>query len=189
MTSVDSARVRWDKELEEKFKDVSDEQLEEMAYSPDPVGVPAIPPAPVMREFETGANRDLDDTKLDLEGFLCPAVLQRFGEYMHKKRETAAGVRDSDNWQKGMPLEVYMKSLFRHFHNLWLNHRGIGQTDIEEDLCGIMFNTMGYLHEILKEKRANPMIKVDPPEDARLGEWVMLDTQKSPESETQYQGV
>ena len=39
-----------------------------------------------MRYFSTGATRDVDDNKLDFEGFLDPDVIQRYGEFMHIKR-------------------------------------------------------------------------------------------------------
>jgi len=104
-----------------------------------------------IRQFETGATRDLDDDKLDYEGFLSPIVLRRFAEYMHEHRKTAAGLRDSDNWQKGIPLDVYMKSLTRHFIEMWLMHRGEEPLDYMDDtICAIMFNAMGYLHVWLK---------------------------------------
>jgi hypothetical protein len=36
---------------------------------------------------------------------------------------------------------------------LWMFHRGYkGRETIEDALCGILFNTMGYLHEIEKKK-------------------------------------
>lgn len=108
----------------------------------------------VSRTFETGATRDTDQGKFDYEGFLSPLVLRRFGEYMHKHRHQSDGkLRDSDNWQKGIPLEVYMKSMWRHFMDLWLHHRNrwqLANEDIEEALCGLMFNIQGYLHEALK---------------------------------------
>jgi hypothetical protein len=116
---------------------------------------------PVVRQFDTGANRDVDHDKLDYEGFLDPDVLERFARYMHKNRFLRDGsVRDSDNWQKGIPLPVYMKSLWRHFMDLWRAHRGKVQFDhpdklrdfIEEACCAIMFNVMGYLSQVLKQK-------------------------------------
>jgi hypothetical protein len=114
-----------------------------------------------MREFEGGATRDDDDGKLDFEGFLSPLVLLRFAQYMDKHRHTAGGLRGSDNWQSGMSTEVYMKSLTRHFMDLWLIHRGEGnsavESDIEEVLCAIMFNVQGYLFEALNgSHRADP---------------------------------
>jgi hypothetical protein len=75
---------------------------------------------------------------------------------MHQHRKTAAGMRDSDNWQKGIPLTVYMKSLFRHFMDLWMMHRNKSlktEEEMEETLCAVIFNTMGYLHEWLKGVR------------------------------------
>ena len=108
-----------------------------------------------MRQFETGATRDSDTNKLDYEGFLSPLVLQRFAEYMQENRVQADGkLRDSDNWQKGIPKAQYMKSLYRHFMDMWLCHRGYeAREDIERSMCAVLFNTMGYLHEHLKEQR------------------------------------
>lgn len=107
-----------------------------------------------IRTFDTGATRDTDTGKHDPEGFLSPLVIARFNKYMHKHREQADGsVRSSDNWQKGIPLEAYMKSGWRHFLDLWHLHRGYpGPTgnDLEETLCAVMFNAMGYLHAVLK---------------------------------------
>lgn len=106
-----------------------------------------------MREFETGATRDDEDSKFDYEGFLSPLVLQRYAEYMHEHRKQADGkLRDSDNWQKGIPPEAYMKSMWRHFMDVWLCCRGNDSQgiDVEEALCALMFNVQGYLHECLK---------------------------------------
>ena len=105
-----------------------------------------------MRTFKTGATRDSDDTKLDFEGFLSPAALQAFAEYMHKHRKQADGkLRDSDNWQKGMPKDVYIKSAYRHFIDWWCEHRGIKSREgLEDALCALLFNVQGYLFEVLK---------------------------------------
>jgi hypothetical protein len=112
-----------------------------------------------LRTFETGATRDADLGKFDYEGFLSPRVIERYGAYMHKHRKQTDGkLRDSDNWQKGIPLGAYMKSLWRHFFDLWKLYRGLKATDnngpvsVEDAACGILFNTMGYLHEYLKAK-------------------------------------
>lgn len=115
-----------------------------------------------MREFTTGATRNTDSNKLDFEGFLSPLVLEEFAEYMHSHRMQADGkLRDSDNWQKGIPKPVYVKSGWRHFMNFWSLHRGIEQwspddghrIDIKEACCSLMFNIMGYLHETIKEEQ------------------------------------
>jgi hypothetical protein len=107
-----------------------------------------------MRSFETGATRDDDVTKPDYEGFLSPLVIKRFGEYMHAHRRQSDGnLRASDNWQKGIPPDQYMKSLLRHVADLWLHHDGFPEqaTDpnIENVLCAILFNVQGYLFERL----------------------------------------
>lgn len=107
---------------------------------------------PPVRTFESGAIRDLDTTKPDYEGFLSPLVIEAFGVYMNFNRQTAAGVRDSDNWQKGIPMPAYMKSGWRHFFDWWKWHRGL---PVKEGLIwgilGLLFNAQGYLHEYLKE--------------------------------------
>jgi len=109
-----------------------------------------------MRKFKTGATRDNEDTKIDFEGFYHPLVVERFGEYMHKHRVQADGeLRDSDNWQKGIPKDAYMKSGFRHFMDWWKEHRGLTSREgIEDALCGLLFNVQGYLYEILKHKES-----------------------------------
>lgn len=109
-----------------------------------------------MRTFPTGATRDTDEGKLDYEGFLSPEVLRRFAEFMHENRVQPDGsLRASDNWQRGIPREAYMKSLFRHFMEAWTMHRqGIRKSkEFEDALCAILFNTQGYLREMMREAR------------------------------------
>ena len=105
-----------------------------------------------LRTFESGATRDTDANKPDYEGYLSPLVWERFGQYMTAHRfQTDGKVRASDNWAKGIPLDVYIKSAFRHFMAWWLTHDGyIRKEDIEESLCALLFNVQGYLHEHLK---------------------------------------
>jgi hypothetical protein len=104
-----------------------------------------------VREFPSGATRDDDQDKIDYEGFLSPLVLRRYGQYMHAHRTQVDGNRrPADNWQKGMPKAEYMKSLIRHTIGAWLTHRG-GEGDIQDLLCAVMFNAMGYLYEDLRE--------------------------------------
>ncbi len=114
-----------------------------------------------MREFETGATRDTDQNKLDYEGFLSPLVLKRYAEYLNKHRSQADGqLRDSDNWQKGIPKNVYIKSCWRHFMDWWTYHRNPElppttqdwDETFEDSMCAVLFNTMGYLHEHLRGK-------------------------------------
>jgi hypothetical protein len=116
----------------------------------------AIPPS--VRTFETGANRNSDEGKIDFEGALSPNVLWAFGEYMTKHRVLPDGtVRSADNWQNGMPLDSYMQSLMRHVFDLWMIHRGneavrpeSGELVMLDDaLGGIFFNLQGYWHTVL----------------------------------------
>jgi hypothetical protein len=119
------------------------------------------PANPLIRTFETGATRNLDHNKIDYEGFLSPTALHAFGEYMHGKRVQADGtLRASDNWQRGISIESYMQSMWRHMMDVWLLHRGHSPKQPEtglpvdkvEALCALLFNVQGLLHETLKEK-------------------------------------
>ena len=104
-----------------------------------------------MRKFDTGATRNTEEGKLDFEGFLSPIALERFAQYMHNHRKQADGsVRASDNWQKGIPIDVYMKSAWRHFFAVWKGYRNNNIS--MEDLCALMFNIQGILHESCKKK-------------------------------------
>jgi hypothetical protein len=116
---------------------------------------------PLLRTFASGATRNLDNNKLDYEGFLSPLVIEAFGKYMHSHRLQKDGtMRDSDNWQKGIGFDVYMKSGWRHFFDWWKLHRGLDATSPEdghqidkvEALCALLFNVQGYMHELLKEQ-------------------------------------
>lgn len=108
------------------------------------------------RTFESGATRDLDDSKLDFEAYLSPLVLKRYAEYMMENTVMADGSRrDGDNWQKGFGPDSCMKSMWRHFHDVWMLHRGnkveSGYT-LDKALCAVLFNSQAYLHEILKDE-------------------------------------
>lgn len=107
-----------------------------------------------MRTFDTGATRDSEAGKFDYEGFMSPLVVRRFGAYMYSHRVQADGaLRSGENWQRGIPKEVYIKSAFRHFVDWWLAHRGHRPAKVMEDaLCGLLFNVQGYLHELLIER-------------------------------------
>ena len=132
--------------------------IQKIPDSPDtrhctPVLLPAT-----HRTFDTGATRDLDEDKLDFEGFLSPLVLEEFAKYMHTKRKMPDGsMRDSDNWQKGIPIDAYMKSMFRHFFAVWRSYRrgnldeGYDYAPLVEELLALNFNVQGMTHEILKK--------------------------------------
>lgn len=119
------------------------------------------------RAFDTGATRDTDSAKLDYEGFLSPLVLNAYAEYMHRCRlrniPEGQAIRSSDNWQKGIPREVYAKSLIRHTVEFWLIHDGFEAHDekgqqltLEDVCCAILFNVSGYLFETLKTTARRP---------------------------------
>lgn len=125
-----------------------------------------------IRTFDTGATRDTAEDKHDPEGFLSPLVINRFCEYMHKNRMQSDGnLRDSDNWQNGFGFPVLAKSIWRHFKDVWTLHRGHevirkekGKTvkiNMEDALCGLMFNAMAYLHEHLVAKSVLAKAKND----------------------------
>lgn len=114
---------------------------------------------PVIRTFATGATRNLDVSKLDYDGFLCPMVVESFAKYMHSHRMQKDGtLRSASNWKNGIPLDVYMKSMWRHFFDVWMLHHGHKafssedghQVTMEEALNAVAFNVNGYMHELLK---------------------------------------
>ena len=114
-----------------------------------------------VREFSTGATRDNEDGKLDFEGFLSPIVLERFGQYMHQHRKQSNGqMRDSDNWQLGIPVVTYRKSLVRHLFQAWgvwrgykvFDNKGV-RVELVDALLAVVFNALGYLHELLKTQQ------------------------------------
>jgi len=115
-----------------------------------------------IRQFKTGATRNLDESKPDYEAFISPFVVHRYGEFMHSHRKQKDGkLRPGDNWQLGMGFDVFMKSLDRHEKDMHLMHRGgkpinhdTGKPcEKEELLCAIIFNASGYLDELLKGRK------------------------------------
>lgn len=117
-----------------------------------------------MRKFKTGATRDSDNNKLDYEGFISMLVLEGYAKYMHKHRKQPDGkLRDSDNWQKGIPIEAYRKSLIRHILQAWSEWRGNkilddkgNKINQKEALYASLFNLMGLLHEMEKSDNIRP---------------------------------
>jgi hypothetical protein len=116
------------------------------------------------RVFESGASRNSDDGKLDYDGFLSPQVLKSYALYMHKMRYLEDGnLRDSDNWQKGIPKSQYMKSMWRHFMDVWVGRRDISKDigtvdrytkeERVEQLNALLFNVMGLLYEELNNNK------------------------------------
>lgn len=117
---------------------------------------------PPIRQFDTGATRDTIEGKLSYVKALSPTVLRRYVEYLDKHRVQPDGnLRDFDNWKQGIDKDVYFDSLGRHFLAAWLLHDGYPASDnhgpvtLEDALCGVIFNSMGWLFEILKERKDN----------------------------------
>lgn len=117
------------------------------------------PGQPLVRSFDTGATRSSDAGRYDPEGFLSPLAIERYCIYMQKNQVQPDGsIRSSDNWQKGIPQDAYMKGLLRHVLHLWCRHRGHPVADPKaaadkvEDLCALLFNVQGMLHELLKQQ-------------------------------------
>lgn len=115
-----------------------------------------------MREFESGATRDTNEGKLSYVKGLSPIVLRRYLEYLDAHRTQADGNRRTfDNWKNGICKDVYLDSLGRHNMDVWLLCDGFSVEDnhgpviIEDALCGILFNTMGMLHELLTKEIDN----------------------------------
>lgn len=95
--------------------------------------------------YETGATRS-KETTFDPEGFINPAALVLYCEYMQRHRVQAdGGLRDSDNWQKGMPTSRAIRSLLRHTLDAWLILRGHEPksddcVSLTDAVCGVLFN-------------------------------------------------
>jgi len=112
-----------------------------------------------LRQFETGATRDANDhpEKPSYYRALSPIVLREYVKYIGRHRTTSDGAkRDWNNWKKGIPVDVYMDGLLRHTIAVWLIQQGFksydnhGEVTLKDSLNGILFNTIGFLHEHLK---------------------------------------
>lgn len=94
-----------------------------------------------------------------------PTALNAYCKYMHLHRLQADGqLRASDNWKKGIPFSAYMKSMFRHFMDVWARHQDGAHSAsdldaLENALCALMFNVQGYLHELIKLRKEIREIK------------------------------
>jgi len=112
-----------------------------------------------MRNFDAGATRNKCEHKFDYDGFNASICDYSYAEYMHKHRFQADGtMRDGDNWQKGIPVEVYRKSMFRHMQDLrrYLDGQEVLDPDTDDPvdcielLNAIEFNVKGMKYELLK---------------------------------------
>jgi hypothetical protein len=87
------------------------------------------------REFSTGAKRDMDDNK-PRPDLISPHALQRVGVHMAK----GAKKYGDRNWEKGMPVSIYIASLFRHLLAYQMGLRD------EDHMAAVMFNAQAILH-------------------------------------------
>lgn len=118
-----------------------------------------------MRNFETGATRDTDEGKIDYWGFNSSIADELFGLYMLKHQRQADGsMRASDNWKKGIPLDAYQRSLYRHVQEFKRLIEIGANMDAIEVACAIRFNLNGWLHEIAKDMDPKdfPSLFMDP---------------------------
>lgn len=124
--------------------------------------------AVALKQYNTGATRNVDGDKLDIKGFLSPHAVEAYAVYMHKHRKQSDGsMRGSDNWKLGIAIEDYERSLIRHCHDFHRACEGAvvldkntGEQQSKEDLlCAIIFNAMGILHERNKPRTAEVLGK------------------------------
>jgi len=113
----------------------------------------------LVRTFESGATRTGGD-KPEYAGYLSPSVIEAFGRYMFEHQLQADGtVRSCRNWQKGIPGESYMQSMFRHFIEVWTHYEryrldpanaATHEQEMVASLMALMFNVQGMAHELLR---------------------------------------
>ena len=149
--------------------------------------------------FTTGATRSTDADKIDYEGHLHPDVLAVFGEYMHAHRIQRDGrTRASDNWQEGIPVYRYVKSLIRHTFEFWRMWRGttVRNPDngayftFRDVLSAILFNVMGIIYELQCERFECLLNETYLPKSSRKGyenEDQLLKTREQLEREALYE--
>lgn len=157
--SLCRGECKWPQEIRSSISSpVNSGPFQKIGGGPQPG--PTLPDPGTMVQFETGATRSADKGKLDFEGFFDPMVLKRYAEYLNKHRVQADGkLRESDNWQKGMPISRCVKSMLRHVWDVWMIWRGNAvkdengkDVDIQDALCAVMFNVQVILRELLLER-------------------------------------
>lgn len=99
---------------------------------------------PRIRNFKTGAVRDMDDDKENYVECFSFTAWRRFAKYM----KTQEKKYPPDNWRKGIPVKEYEKSLMRHLQKYFANKYECAELELEIDHLGAaMFNLQGIMHE------------------------------------------
>lgn len=78
---------------------------------------------------------------------LSSTFARALADYISRHRDTDAGVREDDNWKKGIPLERYEESLGRHYLDFWTAvERGDRGLDTLDMALAVGFNIQGWVH-------------------------------------------
>ena len=87
------------------------------------------------RKFESGAQRDVATGKGRYD-LISPIMIDRLAKLL----ERGAVKYNDRNWEKGMPLSVYMDSGMRHLYKFLEGHRD------EDHLIAAIWNFQALLH-------------------------------------------
>jgi hypothetical protein len=101
-----------------------------------------------MVTFDSGAKREIDDSKEDYIEGLSWLALARFAKYMTGNQKKYG----RGNWKKGIPIDSYEQSLLRHIQKYLVNkYHGANLEPEVDHLAAAWFNLQGIIHE--EEKR------------------------------------
>lgn len=87
------------------------------------------------RQFATGAQRDVVTGKGRYD-LISPIMIDRLAQLLQRGAEKY----DDRNWEKGMPLSVYVDSGLRHLYKFLEGHRD------EDHLIAAIWNLQALLH-------------------------------------------
>ena len=87
------------------------------------------------RKFNTGAQRGVVDGKGRYD-LISPIMIERLAKLLQRGAEKY----NDRNWEKGMPLSVYMDSGMRHLFKFLEGHRD------EDHLIAAIWNLQALLH-------------------------------------------
>jgi len=87
------------------------------------------------RKFGKGAVRDIITGKGRFD-LISPIALMRLAKHY----ENGGNKYDDRNWEKGMPLSVYLDSMERHLNKFKEGHRE------EDHMTAVAWNSFGLIH-------------------------------------------